>query len=52
VATVQSLESPGTYSRSGATITLVSSSGTITGSFTNEQTLTIVAGTNTLVFRR
>ena len=52
VETVQTLESPGTYSRSGSAVTLVSDSGTITGSFTDSTTLTIVAGTNTLVFRR
>ena len=52
VVTVQTLESPGTYTRSGAQVTLVSSSGTITGSFTGDTTLTILAGTNTLVFRR
>lgn len=51
VETMQTLESPGTYSRAGSAVTLVSSSGTITGSFTDEETLTIVAGTNTLVFR-
>jgi len=52
VITVQTLESPGTYTRDGARVTLVSSSGTITGSFTDDTTLTIVAGFNTLVFRR
>lgn len=52
VSTVQTLESPGTYSRDGARVTLVSTSGTITGSFTDDTTLTIVAGANTLVFRR
>ena len=52
VSAVQTLESPGTYSREGARVTLVSSSGTISGSFTDDTTLTIVAGTNTLVFRR
>jgi hypothetical protein len=52
VETIQTLESPGTYSRDGSSVTLISSSGTINGSFTDGQTLTIVAGTNTLVFRR
>jgi len=52
VSTVQTLESPGTYTRSGERVTLVSNSGTITGSFTDDTTLTIVAGANTLVFRR
>lgn len=52
VSSVQTLESPGTYSREGVRITLVSSSGTINGSFNNDTTLTIVAGLNTLVFRR
>ena len=52
VVTVQTLESPGTYTRDGAQVTLVSSSGTITGSFTGDTTLTIIAGFNTLVFRR
>jgi hypothetical protein len=52
VSTVQTLESPGTYTRTGETVTLVSNSGTITGSFTDDTTLTIVAGANTLVFRR
>jgi len=52
VITVQTLESPGAYTRDGARVTLVSSSGTITGSFTDDTTLTIVAGFNTLVFRR
>jgi len=52
VSTVQTLESPGTYTRDGARVTLVSSSGTITGSFTDDTTLTIIAGFNTLVFRR
>ena len=52
VTSVQTLESPGTYTREGAQVTLVSSSGTITGSFTGDTTLTIVAGFNTLVFRR
>jgi hypothetical protein len=33
-------------------VTFVSASGTITGSFTDDTTLTIVAGANTLVFRR
>jgi hypothetical protein len=51
VTTVQTLESPGTYTRSGASITLVSSSGTITGAFNGEAMLTIVAGANTLVFQ-
>src|SRR5690348_15763960 len=50
--TVQTLESPGTYTRAGVSVTLVSSSGTITGSFTGDSTLTIIAGSNTLVFRR
>ncbi len=52
VSTMQTLESPGTYSRSGTQVTLVSTSGTINGSFTDDTTLTIVAGYNTLVFRR
>ena len=52
VVTVQTLESPGTYSRAGSAVTLVSTSGTITGSFAENKTLTIVAGTNTLIFRR
>lgn len=52
VSTVQILESPGTYTRDGARVTLVSSSGTISGSFTDDTTLTIMAGPNTLVFRR
>lgn len=52
IATIQTLSSPGTYSRAGSTITLVSSSGTISGSFTDTRTLTILAGSNTLVFRR
>jgi hypothetical protein len=52
VSTVQTLESPGTYTRTGETVTLVSNSGTITGSFTDDTTLTIIAGANTLVFRR
>lgn len=52
VSTVQTLESPGTYTRDGTGITLVSSSGTINGSFTDDTTLTILAGLNTLVFRR
>jgi hypothetical protein len=52
VSTVQTLESPGTYTRSGTQVTMVSSSGTITGSFTDDSTLTITAGHNTLVFRR
>lgn len=52
VSTVQALESPGTFSRDGTRITLVSNSGTINGSFTDDTTLTILAGTNTLVFRR
>jgi len=52
VTTVQTLESPGTYSREGVRVTLVSTSGTISGSFTGDSTLTIVAGSNTLVFRR
>jgi hypothetical protein len=51
-STVQTLESPGTYTRVGANITLVSSSGTITGSFNGEEMLTIIAGANTLVFQR
>jgi len=51
-STVQTLNSPGTYTRDGARITLVSSSGTINGSFTDDTTLTILAGANTLVFRR
>ena len=38
--------------RDGARITLVSTSGTINGAFTGDTTLTILAGTNTLVFRR
>lgn len=52
VATVQTLESPGTFTRAGANITLVSSSGTISGSFSGEERLTIIAGANTLVFQR
>jgi hypothetical protein len=52
VSTVQTLESPGTYVRDGARITLVSTSGTISGSFSDDTTLTILAGMNTLVFRR
>jgi hypothetical protein len=52
VSTVQILESPGTYTRAGAQVTLVSTSGTIIGSFTDDTTLTIIAGFNTLVFRR
>lgn len=52
VTTVQTLESPGTYTRSAGSVTFVSASGTITGSFTDDTTLTIVAGANTLVFRR
>jgi hypothetical protein len=52
VETFQTLESPGTYSRDGTRVTLTSSSATITGAFTDSATLTIVAGTNTLVFRR
>ena len=52
VSTVQTLESPGTYTRSGEKVTLVSNSGTITGSFTDDTTLTIIAGPNTLIFRR
>ena len=52
VSTVQTLESPGTYTRAGESVTLVSTSGTIMGSFTDDTTLTIVAGANTLVFRR
>jgi hypothetical protein len=52
VSTVQTLESPGTYTRDGARVTMVSSAGTITGSFTDDTTLTIIAGSNTLVFRR
>jgi hypothetical protein len=52
VSTVQTLESPGTFTREGARVTLVSTSGTISGSFTDDTTLTIVAGANTLVFRR
>lgn len=52
VTSVQTLESPGTYTREGAKVTLVSSSGTITGSFTGDTTLTIIAGFNTLIFRR
>lgn len=52
VITVQTLESPGTYTRDGAHVLLVSSSGTINGAFTDDTTLTIVAGANTLVFRR
>lgn len=52
VSTVQILESPGTYTREGEQVTLVSTSGTITGSFTDDTTLTIIAGFNTLVFRR
>jgi hypothetical protein len=52
VTTVQTLESPGTFTRSGPSVTLVSSSGTISGSFTDDTTLTIIAGANTLVFRR
>lgn len=49
---IQTLESPGTYTRDGAKITLVSNSGTINGAFTGDTTLTILAGANTLVFRR
>jgi hypothetical protein len=52
VSTIQTLESPGTYTRSAGSVTFVSASGTITGSFTDDTTLTIVAGANTLVFRR
>lgn len=52
VITMQTLESPGTFTREGAQVTLVSTSGTITGSFTGDSTLTIIAGFNTLVFRR
>lgn len=52
VSTVQALESPGTYTRQGTQVTMVSSSGTIIGSFTDDSTLTITAGHNTLVFRR
>ena len=52
VNTVQTLESPGTWTRDGARVTMVSSSGTIDGSFTGDATLTIIAGFNTLVFRR
>jgi len=52
VSTVQTLESPGTYTRVGASVTLVSNSGTITGSFNGEEMLTIIAGANTLVFQR
>jgi hypothetical protein len=52
VATVQTLESPGTFTRDGARVTMVSNSGTISGSFTDDTTLTIIAGFNTLVFRR
>ena len=52
VATVQTLESPGTYTREGSRVTMTSSSGTIFGSFTDDSTLMIVAGTNTLVFLR
>jgi hypothetical protein len=52
VSTVQTLESPGTYTREGSRVTLVSTSGTITGSFNDDSTLTIIAGFNTLVFRR
>ena len=52
VATVQTLTSPGTYTRAGADVRLVSSAGTIAGSFTDAQTLTIVSGPNTLIFRR
>lgn len=52
VSTVQTLESPGTYTRDGSRVTLVSGSGTITGSFSDDTTLTIIAGSNTLVFRR
>lgn len=51
VETIQTLESPGTFTRLGSAVTLVSSSGTINGSFTDLQTLTIMAGRNTLVFR-
>src|SRR5690348_9324517 len=42
VNSVQTLESPGTYTRSGESVTLVSTSGTITGSFPDDTTLTIV----------
>ncbi len=52
VSSVQTLELSGTYERDGANITLVSTSGTINGSFSDDTTLTILAGTNTLVFRR
>jgi len=52
VSTVQTLESPGTYTREGAHVSLVSTSGTISGAFTDDTTLTILAGTNTLVFLR
>ena len=52
VSTEQTLESPGTYTRNGNQVTLVSTSGTITGSFPDDTTLTIVAGFNTLIFRR
>lgn len=52
VSTVQTLESPGTYTREGSQVTLVSTSGTITGAFNDDTTLTIIAGFNTLVFRR
>jgi len=52
VSTVQALESPGTYTRNGSQVTLVSTSGTINGSFIGDTTLTIIAGFNTLVFRR
>jgi hypothetical protein len=52
VATTQALTSPGTYTRNGSQVTLVSSAGTIIGSFTDAVTLTIVSGQNTLIFRR
>lgn len=52
VSSVQTLESPGTYTRAGSRVSLVSPSGTISGAFTDDTTLTIVAGTNTLIFLR